>query len=100
MVADSQGRIVILGDFAGGSDVGGGFISSQGNGFVASDDLGSGAHRWSRALPLGMEPTLLGVTSTGGVRVGGSFSGSLLRLRSTTHGSAGGSDVMLLNMSP
>ncbi|WP_235685336.1 hypothetical protein [Corallococcus silvisoli] len=99
MVADSQGRIVILGDFAGGSDVGGGFISSQGNGFVASYDPGSGAHRWSRALPLGMEPALLGVTSTGGVRVGGSFSGSL-RLRSMTHGSAGGSDVMLLNMSP
>ncbi|TSC34308.1 hypothetical protein [Corallococcus sp. Z5C101001] len=99
MVADSQGRIVILGDFAGGSDVGGGFISSQGNGFVASYDPGSGAHRWSRALPLGMEPALLGVTSAGGVRVGGSFSGSL-RLRSTTHGSAGGSDVMLLNMSP
>ncbi|NBD08355.1 CBM96 family carbohydrate-binding protein [Corallococcus silvisoli] len=99
MAADAQSRLVVLGDLAGGSDVGGGYISTGGRGFVASYALGSGAHRWSRALPEGLEPALLGLTPTGAVRVGGSFTGTL-RVRQATYTSQGGADVMLLNLSP
>ncbi|WP_338868824.1 DUF7594 domain-containing protein [Myxococcus stipitatus] len=99
MAVDSQGRLIVLGELAGSSSVGGGSISTGGTGFVASYEPGDGAHRWSRALPAGLEPALLGVTRTGDVRAGGSFKG-LLRVREVTHSSEGGSDVMLLNMSP
>ncbi|WP_338868826.1 DUF7594 domain-containing protein [Myxococcus stipitatus] len=97
LVGAGEYAIVVLGDFRGGADLGGGFISTGGNGFVATYDSGRGGHTWSRALPEGMEPTLLGLTWSGVVRVGGSFSGTV-RLRDVTHSSSGGSDVMLLNL--
>lgn len=89
--------IIVLGDFRGASNLGGGFISTGGDGFVATYDTGKGGHVWSQALPKGMEPTLLGLSWSGVVRVGGSFSGTV-RLRGVIHSSAGGSDVMLLNV--
>ncbi|WP_338868828.1 DUF7594 domain-containing protein [Myxococcus stipitatus] len=91
--------LVVLGTLEGGADVGGGFVSTGGSGFVARYGSHEGIpHQWSRALPGGLDATLLGVTPTGGVLVGGSFNGTL-RVRDVPYPSAGGADVMLMNMS-
>jgi hypothetical protein len=52
---DSQGRVIVVGDFSGAVNFGGGSLSGAGDAFVAVYDA-SGNHVWSKAFPHGGTP--------------------------------------------
>lgn len=97
---DSAGRIVVVGDFSDGLEIGSATMQSAGRTdiFVASFDA-TGNARWAKRFGGDSWDTATGLalSSSGDLFVGGDFSGSIM-LDSETLSNAGGTDALLVRI--
>lgn len=101
LAMDASGGFVLNGETRAPLDLGGGPLGDPA--LPATEFLArygeDGTHRWSRMLPPSLDVQSVGTTSAGGVRLGTVFS-SIVRLEGRTFTSAGGGDVLLLELAP